>query len=401
MGTLPTLRRIPPHGASGQASGPGAVRPARPVGSLVWVHGAGPAAARAIAALARRMEEDDDAGISWLLTPVPAGPDDGLIREPHPGDATGAVRDFLQHWQPDLLIWMRGDFNVTLLSESDRVRVPRLMIDAESSALAAGWPAWRAGRRRALVEGFSHALAIDTEAAARLKRAGLPSERIEVTGRLEETALPMPCDDERRAPLAEALAHRPVWLAAGATTDEAQLLARAHRQASRRTHRLLLIIVPEDGHSGAAIARRLAEGGAEVALRSERAIPNESAQILVADLPGELGLWYRLAPVTFLGGTLEGTGGRDPYEPAAHGSAILHGPKIRPWIDNYQRLARAGATRSVQSEEDLGTAVEKLLAPDRAAAMAHAGWDTISATAEVTNRLIELIYETLDAVPEA
>lgn len=177
---------------------------------------------------------------------------------------------------------------------------------------------------------------------------------------------------------------------------ELEQVSAAHRQASRRAHRLLLILVPALASDAPEMAMRLRDDGFVVACRSEGDEPDEATQIYLADGTAEMGLWYRLAPFSFMGGTLEGAGGRHPFEPAGLGSAVLHGPNTAGHAPFYQRLASAGASRAVRSAADLGNAVEVLLAPDKAAAMAHAAWDVTSSGAEVTNRVVELIRARLD-----
>jgi 3-deoxy-D-manno-octulosonic-acid transferase len=117
----------------------------------------------------------------------------------------------------------------------------------------------------------------------------------------------------------------------------------------------------------------------------------------VADVPGEAGLWYRLAPITFLGGSLlRGGQGHDPCEPAALGSAILTGPDTGATGESFQRFLAAGAARTAGSAEALGEAVADLLAPDRAAEMARRAWEITSAGSDLTDRVIELVTQSLD-----
>ena len=110
-----------------------------------------------------------------------------------------------------------------------------------------------------------------------------------------------------------------------------------------------------------------------------------------------MGLWYRLAPITFMGSSLQsGQWGRDPNEPAAHGSAILYGPYVRRYLSSYTRFAEAGAARIVRDAETLGTAVKRLIPADQSAAMAHAAWDVASQSAGVTDKILDLVQDTLD-----
>ena len=283
-----------------------------------------------------------------------------------------------------------------LIGGVDSLEIPRLLVDAREAEIMSSRGTWVPGLTRSLLRRFDRALAVDAEAAGRLARYGLEAARIEVAGTFLEDTLPLSCDEEERAYMAERLATRPVWLAAEVREDEIAQVFDAHRKASRRTHRLLLIVTLDAPAQGPAIRDRLAGQGAEVALRSADEDPMESTEIYIADMPGEMGLWYRLAPITMMGGTLIGGQGRDPFEAAALGSAVLHGPETAPHGSRYLRLTREGGSRLVHDATELGQAVETLIAPDRAAALAHAGWEVVSAGAEVTNRIIELIFEMLD-----
>ena len=96
--------------------------------------------------------------------------------------------------------------------------------------------------------------------------------------------------------------------------------------------------------------------------------PDEMVQIFVADTDDEMGLWYRLAPITYLGGSLDpDADAADPYEPAALGSVVVHGTNVGASRARIARLANANATVEIATSAELGDAVFRLLAPDRAA----------------------------------
>ena len=166
---------------------------------------------------------------------------------------------------------------------------------------------------------------------------------------------------------------------------------------SRLSHRLLLILAPADPSDSEAFHKTLRARGLRYVTWSEGALPGEITQAILADTEGEMGLWYRIAPVSFMGSSLiAGYGGSDPNEPAAHGSAILYGPNIRNHIDTYSRLAEAGAARIVHNAETLGAAVQQVLTPDQSAAMAHAAWDVATRGAAVMDRIVDLVQDMLD-----
>ncbi len=171
----------------------------------------------------------------------------------------------------------------------------------------------------------------------------------------------------------------------------------AHRQALRLSHRLLLILHPADPALTGKFIDRMADLDFRVIRWGEAGFPDTSTQVMIADDPSEIGLFYRLAPVSFLGSSLvSDRGGCDPFEAAALGSAVLYGPKVRRFLPFYTRLAAEGAARIVNDATALGTAVSRLIAPDQTAVMAHAGWDVISRGAALTDKVIDLVQDALD-----
>lgn len=399
--TLSALRALR-RGGSDPAAAPGAPRPAGP---LVWVHAPDAARIGPLMALADSMAGEGE-GFHLLLTSpdvartTPSAQRATLL--PAPPDQAGAVTAFLDQWQPDMLLWSGGHFRPLLLSAAMERIAPgrRILIDARAAALATEGLGWLPGAARALAGGFDRALACDATAARRLHRLGLPPDRVEITGPLGNLPPVLACNDRERRDLVQTLGGRPVWLAAGFTAAELHHLVAAQRAAIRGAHRLLLVALPRDAADLPAAAAAFRAAGFALALRAEGEDPAETAQILLADSMGELGLWYRIAPVTFAGATLPGSGGnsRPPFEVTTLGSALIHGPETQPHGPAYQRLARAGAARLVRDGAGLGQTVEALLAPDRAAAMAHAAWEVTTDGVEVANRLSELIRAGLDTV---
>jgi 3-deoxy-D-manno-octulosonic-acid transferase len=106
--------------------------------------------------------------------------------------------------------------------------------------------------------------------------------------------------------------------------------------------------------------------GLHVALRSREELPIATTDIYVADTMGELGLFYRLAPIVFMGGSLVEHGGQNPIEAVKLGASIVHGPHIFNFTDVYDALDRAGGARRADSQEALVKQLGQLLADPRA-----------------------------------
>lgn len=394
-----------PSGARPAGAEVGVQAPRRRAGPLVWLHVGSELEALGVPDLIDRLRDERE-DIAVLVTVTRRGPDELLAsRLPRdadvqraPGATLHAVTAFLEQWRPDVCIWADNTLEPLLINATGKAGIPMFLVDARVPERT-GWR-WFPGQRRALLRRFAAIIASDAQSAEGLKALGAPPDRIEVMGFMQVGSAPLPCSQAERDSLAEVLAARPVWFAAGVTETEVPMVIEAHRQAIRRAHRLLLVLQPENLSVGPALAERLEEDGWATGLRSRDSEPEPEVEIFVADLPDELGLWYRLSPIALMGGSLTGENPRavqNPFEAAALGSAVLFGPHVGPWGLSYERLRGAGAARSVSDRESLARAVEFLLAPDMVAAMATAAWELTTAGAEATDRIVLLTVNALDA----
>jgi 3-deoxy-D-manno-octulosonic-acid transferase len=140
------------------------------------------------------------------------------------------------------------------------------------------------------------------------------------------------------------IGRQPVLLASSHPEDEAVLFTALRGPDPKPT----VLIAPRDPHRGPEIATRAAEHGLTATLRSRGQGP--TADLWIVDTFGEMGLWYRLCPLTVIGGTYGPTEGHNPWEPATLGSAILHGPRIANFAADFTALHQAGAAQPVQPE---------------------------------------------------
>lgn len=322
---------------------------------------------------------------------------DQCVWQTLPPDSPKSIQGFLDHWKPSVLAWLSGELRPAILSEAHKLGMSLYLIDTggaiETSQQLRFWP----GLRRSTLQLFDGIVVGDDATADALRQAGAPWEHIEITGVLEKDIPAPTCSEAERDSLAELLNSRPVWLAAEIHAGELEAVLAAHRQASRRAHRLLLIIVPDQLDLSDTFARTILDQDFILTRRSDGGEPEPDCQVYLADTEDELGLWYRLAPMSFIGQTISNRSGAgpNPFEAAALGSVVLHGPGIAPYALEYMRLERAGATEQVSHAGDLALAIEALLSPDKAAEMAHAAWLTSTAGAEVLDRVTTLLDEAL------
>ena len=374
------------HLATRRETRPNGLWPARPNGRLIWLHAPSIDATKAMAELARRIAEEDGHPVLITSATTPIGP---ALHIPPPGDSYAESKAFLDHWKPDAILMADGEIRPSVLQEAAERRIPMALVNGRAPAIFRDRDGWYPGLLRGSLALFQQVLAVDEAAARAFRKAGATPQ---ITGRMEEASAVLPANEAERSALARLLATRPVWLAADLPEAEENAVIEAHRAALRHTHRLLLIVVPQNPARAPILAEKMDKGeGWIIAQRSADEEPEAETEAYFADA-SEYGLWYRLAPISYLGGSLSGGGClRDPLEAAALGSSIIHGPRTGIFGPIFGRLGAARATRSVASTQDLTDALADLLAPDRAARYAQAAWAVASDGVEVTDRVQSLL----------
>ncbi len=168
-------------------------------------------------------------------------------------------------------------------------------------------------------------------------------------------------DPAALARLRAVIGGRPLWLAASTHAGEEVAVADAHRLLRQGRPDALLILAPRHPARAAEIGRDFGQGGPDTHV-AQPGRCRQTAQVYLADTLGEMGLWFDLCPVSFVGGSLvPGIGGHNAYEPALHGSAILHGPHVGNFADLYARLDAAGGAQPVADAASLAAVLERVL----------------------------------------
>lgn len=351
-------------------------RPAlpRPAGHVVWLHAASVGESLSLLPLVQRLATRP--GWRVLVTTgtvtsaklmaerLPAG----ALHQYVPVDRPAYVRTFLDHWRPDLVLWAESDFWPNMLEALRRRQVPLVLIQGRISARSfAGWQRARGFIAR-LLSGFALCLGQTPEDAQRL--AALGARHTRCLGNLKMASPPLPADAVELDRLRAQVAGRPLWLAASTHPGEEVLAARVHQRLAARFPRLLTVVVPRHPHRGADILAEVAALDLPATLRSAGAGPDGA--LYVADTMGELGLFYRLCPVVFVGKSLAAAGGQNPFEPARLGAAVLFGPHMDNFPEMAPAMVAAGAARRVADEAELAETVAALLGDGEALARARA-----------------------------
>jgi 3-deoxy-D-manno-octulosonic-acid transferase len=345
---------------------------ARPEGSLAWVHAASVGESLSILPLIEALKARGWHAVittgtvtsaQLLKDRLPAN----AVHQFAPLDRRAWVERFFDHWRPDLVLWTESELWPNSLAVIAARNVPSALVNARMSDRAfRGWQrrqAWAAH----LLGGFSTILAQSEEDARRFTALG--GGNVHAVGNLKYAAEFLPVDSDKLDTLRAAIGARPVWLAASIHPGEDEAVASAQQVISQRYPELLTIVVPRHPNRGLEMAASISKAGLKVARRSANDSIVSGTNVYMADTLGELGLFYTLCDIVFIGKSLATGGGQNPVEPAQSGCALLFGPDMSNFRDAAFDLLKCGAAIEIVDGPKLGAAVSRLL-EDESARMA-------------------------------
>ena len=376
---------------------------ARPQGQLAWFHAASVGETNAILPLMAELSKIRPA-LSFLLTTGTVtsaqlaaerlGP--RALHQYAPWDAPEYVRDFLDHWRPDLAVFTESEIWPNLILESSARKIPLALVNARMTKRS--FRRWRhiLGVAQPLFSRFSLVLTQNDLLARRFKALGAAGAF--AAGNLKIDTPPPPVNMAELERLRPALQGRALFIAASTHEGEDAIVAEAHCQLRQTIPDLCTIIAPRHPERGPAICDLLKGKGLSAARRSLGALPDSTSDAYIADTIGELGMLYKLAPVAFIGGSLVDRGGQNPIEAVRQGAAVLTGPHWHNFSDAYKALIDNRAAIVVRSAEELAFAAGQLLGDRTELSRMHTRADTaLAGLAGALPRTVEALLLHLPA----
>ena len=340
----------------------------RPPGRLVWFHAASIGESLSILPLIEAVA----AGGWQVLVTTGTMTSAQLLSERLPAAAIHQyvaldylpwVGRFLDHWKPDLVLWTESELWPNTLSQIGARHIPAVLLNARLSDRAfKGWARWP-GFARAVLGAF--ALVIAQSDADKLRFAALGARQAVGAGNLKLAAAPLPVDQAALDILMGDVGKRPRWLAASIHPGEDAIAAQVHSAVKAKHPGLLTVVVPRHPQKAADMAADMTTAGLKVARRSLGEKITPTTDIYIADTMGELGLFYRLCGLAFMGKSLAVGGGQNPAEAAQLGCALTLGDDMSNFRDITADFIARRAALEVRNAAALTAAVDWLLEDNR------------------------------------
>ncbi len=339
----------------------------RPDGRLIWLHGASVGESISMLPLINRLLEIYPDAHVMVTTGTTTSAEVMAKRLPErafhqylPIDNPVFAARFVRHWQPTIALWFESEFWPAMLSTIKRRNIPLILINGRISNKS--FKRWQQFDFviKELLDCFTACLGQSEEDAYRLRALGAKDAMC--LGNLKYAGLPIPVDEEKKKEIQDEIGERPVWLASSTHSDEEVKIGRHLKDLVAKHSGLLTIIAPRHPNRGVEIKNALREKyQLNVALRSANEKIMPETEVYIADTIGEMGIWYELCPIVFIGGSLIPHGGQNFMEPSRCRDAVIVGPHMHNFTDAMNRAKRADGIIQVDETVDLIDMVDQLL----------------------------------------
>ena len=339
----------------------------RPAGRLIWLHGASVGESISMLPLINRLLEIYPDAHVMVTTGTTTSAEVMAKRLPErafhqylPIDNPVFAARFIRHWQPTIALWFESEFWPGMLSTIKRRNIPLILINGRISNKS--FKRWQQFDFviKEILDCFTACLGQSEEDAYRLRALGAKDAMC--LGNLKYAGLPIPVDEEKKKEIQDEIGERPVWLVSSTHSDEEAKIGRYLKELSAKHEGLLTIIAPRHPTRGVEIRDILQDKyQLKTALRSANEKIQPETEVYIADTIGEMGIWYELCPIVFIGGSLIPHGGQNFMEPSRCRDAVIVGPHMHNFTDAMNRAKRADGLIQVDETVDLIDMVDQLL----------------------------------------
>ena len=356
-----SVREIDPERCKERWGYPSRERPHHPV---IWIHASGIGESLSILSLIPKLHTlchhtpillttytSTAARILENRTP------DYVLHQYIPFDHRPYIKRFLDYWKPSIVFLVESDIWPNLLSELERRDIPIAILNGRISMKS--YKLWRLFDSRRLFSRFAVCLTHNEIQAERWRRLGVLDVR--VIGNLKYSTKPLPANPSELTALQSACQGRSVWLVASSHHREERSVLRIHQALAQDYPNLLTIIVPRHPERSHRIHQLSQSIDLSSVQRSNGKLPTLSESIYIADTIGEMGLFYRLASIVFMGGSLYPYGGHNLIEPAQLHCAIVTGPYMTNFSAILEPLLAIKGILQASDESGVLRQVHRLL----------------------------------------
>ncbi len=291
-----------------------------------------------------------------------------VIHQFLPLDVPIYTKKFLNHWQPNLAIFIDSEIWPNLIMEINKEKIPLLLVNARITKKT--FNRWKLliNFAKKIFEKFNLCIASNKESEDYLKILG--AKNVKNLGNLKFANIKSKLNNKLDDNFLSKINNRKIWCAASTHDEEEIICAKSHIKIKKTFNDILTIIIPRHINRIESIQKELMKLDLNICLYSQKEQINSNTDILLVDAYGEALKFYNISKYTFLGKSLAKSlkinSGQNPIEPARLGCKIFHGPNVVNFIEIYNYLKELGVTKKINNYEELSLSLVEEFKEDKA-----------------------------------
>lgn len=338
----------------------------RPQQKLVWVHVASIGEMNSVIPVIKKVTEGNSK-ISFLVTSVTVSSAaifakaelENSTHQFAPLDCPLFVKRFLEHWKPDLGIFIDSELWPNLIQQAYK-RCKLLMLNARLSDRSfARWSRFNSSAKFL----YGHFAKIYPTSQDDMRKIGhfIEPGKVKFIGNLKYIPHPHKIDQTELATLKKNIGKRKFWLAASTHVGEFSKIMEMHKIAKKQFPDLLTLIAPRHFYNSELIEQEARQLDLRSQIHSSATIINEATEIYIFDQISSFTLLYELADIVFIGGSLIPHGGQNMLEPARYSCAVIIAKHTHNFRNIMEDMLAKKAIIQLPTEAELTQALLMLL----------------------------------------
>ena len=291
-----------------------------------------------------------------------------VIHQFLPLDVAVLTNKFLEHWKPNLCIFIDSEIWPNLILNISKKKIPLLLVNARITKKS--FLRWKflINFAKKIFEKFDVCIASNKESENFLKILG--AKNIKNYGNLKFSNIKTDLNKKLDSTFLNKIKNKKIWCAASTHATEEMLCAVSHLKIKENYNDILTIIIPRHIDRVKKIIEELLKFNLSIVLYSKLSQIDTKTDILLVDSYGEALKFYNISKCVFLGKSLVKSlikdGGQNPIEPARLGCKILHGPYVSNFAETYEYLRKLGITKKINNSNELSLSLVEEFKEDKA-----------------------------------
>lgn len=317
--------------------------------------------------------------------------------QPVPWDYSRYVNRFLNHWTPSIAFFIEADYWPNLILQTANQKIPMVLLNGRVSEKSLKRWGLLLGLFKRMIGSFAYIFPQNLKNLEIFQKLG--SNNIAYLGNLKYSSPPLAYNLTQLKSLKQMCKNRILWCAASTREGEEAIVAYTHRVLKNKVDNLLTILIPRHPERREKIIENLKKEKLKVAIRSKGEEVQKDTDIYLVDTIGEMGLFYELSPIVFVGGTLVPIGGHNPLEPAHFKCAIMAGPHTFNNKQIFDEMTDGKAIETIRNKDEMVKTLDLLLTNTaKRSELSQNAYDLVHHHSKTVDKILENIEPLLNEV---